>query len=99
MASVVFLGAVNVGSANRCRPASIAKALSKFGVVNIGAVGTFVVRKEVSEASLRAAFGRELPFKCEMMICSAREIFRLASNDPFPAHPSGPNITRFVNVL
>jgi uncharacterized protein (DUF1697 family) len=99
MASVVFLRAVNVGSANRCRPAAIAKELSKWGVVNIGAVGTFVVRKEVSESALRAAFERKLPFKCEIMICPAREIIRLASNDPFSAHPSDPNITRFVNVL
>jgi uncharacterized protein (DUF1697 family) len=99
MASVVFLRAVNVGSANRCRPAAIAKELSKFGVVNIGAVGTFVVRKDVSESALRAAFERKLPFKCEIMICPAREIIRLVSNDPFSAHPSDPNITRFVNVL
>src|SRR5256885_411433 len=36
---VVFLRAVNVGKANRCQPASIAKDLAKFGVINIGAVG------------------------------------------------------------
>ena len=42
MASVVFLRAVNVGTANRCRPAAIAKELAVFGVINIGAVGTFV---------------------------------------------------------
>jgi len=41
---VVFLRGVNVGGANRCQPAAIAKQLAKFGVVNIGAVGTFVVR-------------------------------------------------------
>ncbi len=45
MASVIFLRAVNVGGANRCRPALIAKQLAKFGVVNIGAVGTFVAPK------------------------------------------------------
>src|SRR4051812_13163519 len=99
MSSVVFLRAVNVGKANRCRPGEIAKKLAKFGVVNIGAVGTFVVRKEVSESVLRAAFARELAFKCEIMICPAREILKLAANDPFAAQPSGPNITRFVNVL
>ena len=42
---VVFLRAVNVGGANRCRPAELAKQLAKFGVVNIGAVGTFLVRE------------------------------------------------------
>jgi uncharacterized protein (DUF1697 family) len=99
MASVVFLRAVNVGSTNRCRPAAIAKGLSKFGVVNIGAVGTFVVRNDVSESALRAAFARALPFKCEIMICPAGEILRLVANDPFSRYPSAPDITRFVNVL
>jgi uncharacterized protein (DUF1697 family) len=99
MASVVFLRAVNVGKANRCQPALIAKQLSKFGVVNIGAVGTFVVRKDVSESILRAALVRKLPFKCEIMICLARDVIKLASRDPFEGQPSGPNITRFVSVL
>ena len=98
MASVVFLRAINVGKANRCQPALIAKQLSKFGVVNIGAVGTFVVRENVSESTLRAAIGKKLPFKCEIMICPARDIIKLASKDPFSRQPSGPNITRFVSV-
>ncbi len=50
---VVFLRAVNVGKANRCQPAQIAKELAKFGFVNLGAVGTFVVREDVSESVLR----------------------------------------------
>jgi uncharacterized protein (DUF1697 family) len=96
---VVFLRAVNVGGANRCQPALIAKELAKFGVVNIGAVGTFVVREDVSESALRAAFARKLPFKCEIMICPARDIIKLASKDPFSRQASGPNIVRFVSVL
>jgi uncharacterized protein (DUF1697 family) len=106
---VVFLRAVNVGGANRCRPALIAKQLTKFGVVNIGAVGTFVVREDVSEAVLRAALVRKLPFQCEIMVCPARDIIRLvrqwtdspwrAAKDPFSRQPSGPNIVRFVSVL
>jgi uncharacterized protein (DUF1697 family) len=96
---VVFLRAVNVGGANRCQPAQIAKELAKFSVVNIGAVGTFVVREDVSESALRAAFARKLPFKCEIMICAARDIIKLTSKDPFARQPSDPNITRFVNVL
>src|SRR5947207_10075335 len=99
MAWVVFLRAVNVGGANRCQPARIAKQLAKFGVVNIGAVGTFVVREDVSESALRAAIAKQLPFKCEIMICPARDIIRLASKDPFSEQPSDPNITWFVNVL
>src|SRR6266516_948651 len=99
MSSVVFLRAVNVGGANRCQPALIAKQLAKFGVVNIGAVGTFVVREDVSESVLRAALAKKLPFKCEIMICPARDVIKLASKDPFSQQPSGPDITRFVNVL
>ena len=96
---MVFLRAVNVGKANRCRPASIAKQLTKLGVVNIGAVGTFVVRENVSESTLRAAIAKKLPFKSEIMICPARDVIKLASKDPFARQPSGPDITRFVNVL
>jgi uncharacterized protein (DUF1697 family) len=99
MSSVVFLRAVNVGTANRCRPAAIARELAKYDVVNIGAVGTFVVRKEVSESTLRDAFASKLPFKCEIMICPARDILKLVAKDPFSGQPSDPNITRFVNVL
>lgn len=96
---VVFLRAVNVGGANRCQPALIAKELSKFGVVNIGAVGTFVVSKDVSESTLRTAIAKKLSFKCEIMICPARDIIKLASKDPFARQPAGPDITLFVNVL
>jgi uncharacterized protein (DUF1697 family) len=90
---------VNVGGANRCQPALIAKQLAKFGVVNIGAVGTFVVRKDVSESTLRAAIAKKLPFKSEIMICPARDILKLAKKDPFARQPSGSDITRFVMVL
>ena len=96
---VVFLRAVNVGGTNLCRPALLAKQLSRFGVVNIGAVGTFVVRENVSESTLRNAIAKKLPFKCEIMICPAGDIIKLASKDPFSRQPSGPDITRFVNVL
>jgi uncharacterized protein (DUF1697 family) len=99
VSAVVFLRAVNVGKANRCRPADIAKKLARFDVVNIGAVGTFVVRKEIKESTLRAAIASELPFKCDIMICPATEVLQLAAKDPFAKYPPDPNITRFVNVL
>jgi len=99
MAWIVFLRAVNVGGANRCQPATIAKQLARFGVVNIGAVGTFIVREDVSESALRAAIAKKLPFKCEIMICPARDIMKLTAKDPFARQPSSANITRFVSVL
>jgi uncharacterized protein (DUF1697 family) len=99
MRRVVFLRGVNVGKANRCQPAVIARQLSRLGVINIGAVGTFVVRKDVSESALRTAIAKKLPFKCEIMICPARDIIKLTTKDRFAGQPSGSNITRFVSVL
>jgi uncharacterized protein (DUF1697 family) len=90
---------VNVGKANRCQPAVIASQLSTLGLINIGAVGTFIVREDVSESALRTAIAKKLPFKCEIMICPARDIIKLASKDPFSEERSDPNITRFVNIL
>jgi len=99
MRQVVFLRGVNVGKANRCQPAVIASQLSSLGVINIGAVGTFVVHENVSESALRSAIAKKLLFKCEIIICPARDIIKLASKDPFAGQPPDPNITRFVNVL
>ena len=96
---VVFLRAVNVGGTNRCQPALIAKQLARFDIVNIGAVGTFAVGADVSESILRAAFARKLPFKCEIMICPARDIIKLTSKDPFSRQPRDANIVRFMSVL
>lgn len=96
---VVFLRGVNVGGANLCKPAQLAKQLEKFGVINIGAVGTFVVRENVGKSTLRAAIAKKLSFECEIMIVPAKAIVDLAREDPFAGQPSGPNITRFASVL
>ena len=98
MVSVVFLRGINVGGANLCKPAQLAKQLSKFDMVNVGAVGTFVVRENVSEPVLRSAIAKKLPFKCEIMICPAKSIIDVARRDPFKGQPSGPEITRFMSV-
>ena len=98
MPSVVFLRAVNVGGTNRCQPALIAKQLAKFGVVNIGAVGTFVVRENVSESALRTAIAKKLPFKCEIMICPARQIVDLSKANPFKGE-LGNDIDAHVSIM
>lgn len=99
MASVVFLRAINVGGANRCKPVELVKQLKKLDIVNIGAVGTFVVREEVSESTLRTAISKKLPFKCEIMICPAKNLLDVARKDPFAREHSGPEFTRFMSVL
>jgi uncharacterized protein (DUF1697 family) len=95
---VVFLRAANVGKQNRFQPARLVKGLGKFGVVNIGAVGTFVVREDVSEKALRSVLARKLPFKCEVMICPAKEIADLAKEDPF-AGLRGNNLEAYVTLM
>lgn len=99
MALVVFLRGVNVGGHKTFKPSVLAKELAEFEVVNIGAAGTFVVRKPISQANLRAELLRRLPFQAEIMICPGRDILNLATSDPYANEPSGPDIVRFVNVL
>jgi uncharacterized protein (DUF1697 family) len=103
VASVVFLRAINVGGANLCKPAQLAKQLKKFDVVNIGAVGTFVVHGNVNDSALRKALAGQLAksfrIKCEIMIASGNALIRVASKNPFAHVPSGPEITRFMSVL
>jgi len=96
---VVFLRGVNVGGHRTFRPAELAKRLKAFDVVNVGAAGTFVVRKPGTRARLRAELARRLPFETEMMICDGRDVLRLTSTDPFSGQPGGASIVRFVSVL
>ena len=84
MALVVFLKGVNVGGHRTFRPSVLAKELKRFDVVNVGAAGTFVIRKAVSRVKLRAELMRRLPFETALMICNGSDILRLASDDPPP---------------
>lgn len=98
-ALVVLLKGVNVGGHRTFRPSVLAKALRRYDVVNVGAAGTFVVRKRISRAKLRAELIRRLPFDAHVMMCSGRDILRLVSRDPFAGQPSGRAILQFVSVL
>ena len=99
MALVVLLKGINVGGHRTFRPSVLAKELKRFDVVNVGAAGTFVVRKPVSRAELRAELTRRLPFEADVMICDGRDVLRVASGDPFAGQPAGPDVVRFVSVL
>ena len=68
-------------------------------VVNVGAAGTFVVRKAVSQAKLRAELNRRLPFKAELMICPGGDLQNLVWTDPFAGQPSPKGAKRFVTIL
>jgi uncharacterized protein (DUF1697 family) len=99
MATVVFMRGVNVGGHRPFRPAAFAEELSDFEVVNIGAAGTFIVCKTVSQSKLRLELLRRLPLKAEFMICPARDLINLVSADPFPREGSAKGVRRFVSVL
>lgn len=99
MTHVVFLRGVNVGGARCFQPSALARELEHLDAVNIGAAGTFVIRKRISEAALRSEFARRLPFTTDLMICRLQELEALAASDPFPASAVTPELRRFVSVL
>jgi len=99
MALVVLLRGVNVGGHKTFRPKGLAEQLKHLDVVNIGAAGTFVVWKKVSQTEVRQAFERQLPFKTQIVMCRGRDIIDLVSNDPFSHEKKHPTIVRFVSVL
>src|ERR1700722_12706956 len=104
MALVVFLRGVNVGGHRTFRPSILARELKGYDVVNVGAAGTFVVRKPVVRtagfrAKFRTALLRKLPFEAEIVLCEGRDLLRLETENPFGTQPSPPDVVRFVSIL
>ena len=98
-ALVVFLRGVNVGGHRTFRPSILAKELSRYDVVNIGAAGTFVVRKPGPKTKFRAELLRKLPFDTHVALCNGRDLLRLEQGHSFGAEPAGPGVVRFLTVL
>jgi uncharacterized protein (DUF1697 family) len=99
MALVVFLRGINVGGHRTFRPSILARELSDYDVVNVGAAGTFVVRKPGSRAKFRAELLQKLPFEAQVVLCDGRDLLRLEMENPFGTEPSRPDIVRFVSIL
>jgi uncharacterized protein (DUF1697 family) len=99
VALVVFLRGINVGGHRTFRPTELAEALKHLGAVNIGAAGTLVIRKQMTQAQARAAVARKLPFVAEIAVCQGRDIASLISQDPFEGQAVRPGVVRFVSVL
>ena len=99
MALVVFLRGVNVGGHKTFRPSILAKELSRYDVVNIGAAGTFVVRKPGSRARFRAELLRKLPVQAEVVLCDGRDICELETENPFGTKSPRPDVVRFVSIV
>lgn len=99
MALVVFLRGVNVGGHRTFRPSLLAKTLGKYDVVNVGAAGTFIVRKPGSRAKFRAELIRKLPFEAEIVFCEGRDLIRMHKENPFGTKKPPPDVVRFVSLL
>ena len=99
MALVVFLRGVNVGGHRTFRPSALARELSDYDVVNVGAAGTFVVRKPGSRTKFRAALIGKLPFEPNVALCDGRDLLRLEMANPFGTQPCPPDVVRFVSIL
>jgi uncharacterized protein (DUF1697 family) len=99
VALVVLLRGVNVGGHRTFRPTKLAEQLKHLDAVNIGATGTFVIRRPVTRTQLRAELACRLPFDAEIMICRGREIVGLMARNHFVDQPVRPDIVRFVSVL
>ncbi len=99
MALVVFLRGVNVGGHRTFRPTKLADALKHLGAVNIGAAGTLVLRRPMTQAQARAEVARKLPFAAEIVVCQGREIAGLISKNPFAGQAVPKGVVCFVSVL
>jgi uncharacterized protein (DUF1697 family) len=99
VALVVFLRGVNVGGHRSFRPTKLAEALKHLGAVNIGAAGTLVLRRPITQAQARAAVACKLPFAAEIVVCRGRDMTSLISKNPFEGQPMRRGVVRFVSVL
>jgi uncharacterized protein (DUF1697 family) len=99
MALIVFLRGINVGGHRTFRPSILARGLSDYDVVNVGAAGTFIVRKPGSRAQFRAELLKKLPFEAEVALCDGGDLIRLEMENPFGTEPSRPDTVRFMSIL
>lgn len=99
MALIVLLRGINVGGHRTFRPRILAQEMSDYDVVNVGAAGTFVVRKPGSRATFRTALLRKLPFEAHVVMCDGSDLVRVVTEDPFAAEPLPSDVVRFVSVL
>ncbi len=99
MTLIVLLRGMNVGGHRAFRPTLLARELAAYDVVNIGATGTFVVRKPASRAHFRATLRSRLPATAQFVFCESRDLLRLGDEYPFGESPSEPGIVRFVSFL
>src|SRR5580658_1633125 len=96
---IVFFRGINVGGHRTFRPSVLARELGAYDVVNVGAAGTFIVRKPGSRSRFLAELRRKLPFEAEVAFCDARDLYRLEMENPFGPEPPSHDLVRFVSIL
>jgi uncharacterized protein (DUF1697 family) len=99
MALVVFLRGINIGGYRTFRPGVLAKELSSFDAVNVGAAGTLVIRKPGSRAKFVAELRRRLPFETTLSLCNGSDLFRLELERPFESERGRADEVQFVSIL
>jgi uncharacterized protein (DUF1697 family) len=99
MALIVLFRGINVGGHRTFRPSVLAKQLGAYDVVNVGAAGTFVVRKPGPHAEFLAELRRKLPFEASLASCDSKELLRLEMDNPFGTEPPAQDVVRFVSIL
>jgi uncharacterized protein (DUF1697 family) len=99
MPLVVFLRGVNVGGHKTFRPTTLVAQLKHLDAVNIGAAGTLVIRRPITQTQLRSELLRRLPFHTEIMICSGTDILRLMSQQHLVDQSADRDTVYFVSVL
>ena len=99
MALIVFFRGINVGGYRAFRPSVLAKELSIYDAVNVGAAGTLVVRKPGLRAKFLADLRRKLPFEATIAFCDGSDLIRLEMDNPFGTEPPPADVVQFVSVL
>lgn len=99
MALIVFFRGINVGGYRAFRPSVLAKELSTYDAVNVGAAGTFIIRKPGLRATFLAELRRKLPFEATIAFCDGSDLIRLERDNPFGSEPSRTDVVQFVSIL
>ena len=99
MALVVLLRGINVGGHRSLRPKTLANDLEAFDVVNIGAAGTFVVRKPGSRTQFLTALRSRLPDTTQFVCCDGRDVLELETRFPLDSPSKNRDIVQFVSFL
>ncbi len=99
MALIVFFRGINVGGYRSFRPSVLAKELSRYDAVNVGAAGTLVIRRPGPRAKFLAELRGKLPFEATIAYCDASDLMQLERDNPFAAEPPRADLVQFVSVL